>query len=227
MLVERAEDENEVDMNNLSEVSEITHNPSESSRGVSPQPPANDATLKYVVDIIKANTEKDKQMRDEIKILQERAAKAKKLLQEQNYLLTAEREHRDRIISFFLYHIRNNNRWIGQSLNPGELEANVLKEFVSNGGRGWRDMGEWEYGEVWSGPMVVSDSNIEITASNLDEYLRDMWDIHQRERKEGKMNANHFSIDRLVQHDIIFLVLDTHNDLFAVTHLLLVLQMIL
>ncbi|KAJ3936993.1 MAG: hypothetical protein NXY57DRAFT_1058173 [Lentinula lateritia] len=193
--VERAEDENEVDMNNLSEVSEITHNPSESSRGVSPQPPANDATLKYVVDIIKANTEKDKQMRDEIKILQERAAKAKKLLQEQNYLLTAEREHRDRIISFFLYHIRNNNRWIGQSLNPGELEANVLKEFVSNGGRGWRDMGEWEYGEVWSGPMVVSDSNIEITASNLDEYLRDMWDIHQRERKEGKMNANHFSID--------------------------------
>ncbi|KAJ3904940.1 hypothetical protein F5879DRAFT_1001352 [Lentinula edodes] len=193
--VEPTGDENEVDMDNLSEVSEITHNPSESSRGASPQPLANDATLKYVVDIIKANTEKDKQMRDEIKILQERAANAKKLLQEQNYLLTAEREHRDRIISFFLYHIRNNNRWIGQSLNPGELEANVLKEFVSNGGRGWRDMGEWEYGEVWSGPMVVSDSNIEITASNLDEYLRDMWDIHQRERKEGKMKANHSSIN--------------------------------
>ncbi|GAW00553.1 hypothetical protein LENED_002081 [Lentinula edodes] len=193
--VEPTGDENEVELDNLSEVSEITHNPSESSRGASPQPLANDATLKYVVDIIKANTEKDKQMRDEIKILQERAANAKKLLQEQNYLLTAEREHRDRIISFFLYHIRNNNRWIGQSLNPGELEANVLKEFVSNGGRGWRDMGEWEYGEVWSGPMVVSDSNIEITASNLDEYLRDMWDIHQRERKEGKMKANHSSIN--------------------------------
>ncbi|KAJ3800105.1 hypothetical protein GGU11DRAFT_440275 [Lentinula aff. detonsa] len=177
-------------MDNLSEVSDITHNPSQSSRGSSPQPLANDATLKYVVDIIKANEEKDQQMRDEIKRLQERATKAKKLLEEQYYLLNAEREHRDRIMTFLLYNVRNNNRWIGQSVNADQLEAAVLKEMVSNGGRGWRDMGEWEYGEVWSGPMVVSESNIEITASNLDEYLRDMWDIHQRARMEGNTAEN-------------------------------------
>ncbi|KAJ4483497.1 hypothetical protein J3R30DRAFT_3224445, partial [Lentinula aciculospora] len=157
-------------MDNLSDVSEMTHNPSVSSRGASPQPLANDATLKYVVDIIKANAEKDKQMRGEIKSLQERAAKAKTLLQEQHYLLNAEREHRQRIISFLLYHIRNNNRWIGQSVNTKQVDANFLEKMVTNEGRGWKDMGEWEYGELWTGPMVVSNSNIELTASNLEEY---------------------------------------------------------
>ncbi|KAJ3975814.1 hypothetical protein EV361DRAFT_433517 [Lentinula raphanica] len=190
------DDPDEMDMDNFSDASSVTHNISESSRGSSPQPVTNDATLKYVVDIIKANTEKDEQLRDEIEQLQERAIKAKKLLQEQYYLLNAEREHRDRIMTFLIYHIRNNNRWIGQFANADKLPPAVFEQMVSNGGRGWRDMGEWEYGEVWSGPMVVSESNIEITGSNLEEYLRDMWDIHQRQRMEEKATEDESSADK-------------------------------
>lgn len=166
-------------MDSLSDISEYSYAPSESSAGSPSDPPANDVTIEYVVDIIRANAAEDQKMRETIQRLRKKAATTKTLLQEQYQILQGEREQRDRIIKFLLYHIRNNNRWREDALDPEKVTAEVYKHWVTRGGRGNKDMGEWEYDELYSGSITLRPDGLEISPSEVEGYLRERQDADE------------------------------------------------
>lgn len=163
----------DAEIDNISEVSDYSHNPSESSAGDAQEPLATDEQIKRVLNIIRRNREEDETLHEKAKRSLKKAAIANELLHEQRRIFQAEREHRERILTFFLYHVQNNNRWTGDS---EKMTADVYEKWHSNDGRGWKDMGEWEWDEVWSGPIMMAPNGVEVAASNEEEFLRDTWE---------------------------------------------------
>jgi hypothetical protein len=182
-----AGDENsDMEFDNLSEISEFSHNPSESSAGNAEELLATDEQIQRVLDIVRRNREEDLALHEKVKRSIKMAETAKELLREQRQILRAEREHRERIITFFLYHVQNNNRWSG---DPEKMPAKEYERWHTNDGKGWKDMGEWEWEEVWSGPITVAPNGAEIAHSNEEEYLRQTWEREQQRRKEAVATA--------------------------------------
>ncbi|KAF9071641.1 hypothetical protein BDP27DRAFT_1321655 [Rhodocollybia butyracea] len=173
------DEDSNTEIDNLSEISEFSHNPSESSAGDAEDTLATDEQIKRVLDIVRRNREEDLALHEKVKRSLKKADTAKELLHEQLQKLQAEREHRERIITFFLYHVQNNNRWTG---DPEKMAAKVYEKWHTNDGRGWKDMGEWEWDEVWSGPIVVAPNGVEVAPSNEEEFLRNTWKDEQLRR---------------------------------------------
>ncbi|KAE9411602.1 hypothetical protein BT96DRAFT_912123, partial [Gymnopus androsaceus JB14] len=185
--VPAVEDEDEYEYgDNLSVISEYSHAASESSAGSASDPVANDATIKYVVDIIRANTAEDQKIRETIQRLRLSASTTKTLLQQQYQILQGEREQRERVIKFLLYHIRNNNHWREDLLDPKQVSAEIYQHWVTNGGKGTKDMGEWEYDELYSGPIKLNpNNNLEISPSEEEEYLRGIQEAEEARNAEA------------------------------------------
>ncbi|KAF5393211.1 hypothetical protein D9757_000517 [Collybiopsis confluens] len=155
----------DLEFDNLSDNSEYSHEPTASSRGASPQPPVDQVNVGYASEIIIKNMQEDQKLAVKLRQLKARADRTKTLLQEQYQRLRAEREHRERILSFLTYHVPNNNRWSADGTSARE----------ANGGRGRKDMGQWEFDEIWSGQMVFTEAGFELAPSNAEDYIREVW----------------------------------------------------
>lgn len=190
------DEDDDDDVDNLSEISEYTHAPSESSADSDSDPPANDATMQYVVDIIRANAAEDEKLRVTVQRLRKRASATKALLQQQYQILHGEREQRERILKYLLYHIQNNNRWKADGLDPKSVSAQVYEFWATNGGRGYKDMGEWEFDELYSGLVTLKPNNLEVSYSDEEAYLRGL-----QEAEEARLlaHANAASTSRYAQ----------------------------
>ncbi|KIK67505.1 hypothetical protein GYMLUDRAFT_875037 [Collybiopsis luxurians FD-317 M1] len=138
--------------------------------------------ISYAIDIINANLEEEKKLVLIFMDLRDETAAARRRLQEQYKRLQVEREHRERILSYLTYHVRNNNRWTGDLTTGEEPSEQASEQKKTNNGLGWKDMGQWEFGEIWSGPIVFTDQGEELAPSNTDEYVREVWNNFLRER---------------------------------------------